>query len=147
MNKPYLRLLVTGSRNFTNSDFVESQLVVRFARAQQAGRGLLIVQGDCPNGPDRFAARWAMEQMRWGAQVDLESHRADWSRGPGEGFRRNERMVRLGAWGVLGFVADCVKPNCTRPRPHGSHGTMHCLKVAKVHDLPIRVWKTKGWQT
>lgn len=145
--QPMLRLIVTGSQGWTNQGFVWLQLTKALRRANDADRGLLVVQGDCQRGPDRFAKQWAMEQMRWGAAVDVEDHPADWSRGLSGGFRRSEKMVRLGAWGILGFLADCPKPDCKRPRPHGSHGTTHCLRVAKKHGIPAKAWKTKGWRT
>lgn len=144
MTEPALRLIVTGSRNWTNEDFVWGQLTKAMVAA--GGRKLIVVQGEGNRGPDRFARRWAMEQMRWGTQVDVESWEADRSNGPSGSFRRNERMVRAGAWGILGFLADCDKLDCRRPRPHGSHGTTHCLRVARRYLVPAKVWKTKGWK-
>lgn len=139
-----LRLLVTGSRNWTREHKVHLKLNEAVKRAR--GRNIILVHGGCPEGVDNFARRWYLREQVFNRQlVDMEIHRADWSKGLSAGFRRNEHMVRLGAWGVLGFVAPCTKPNCPRgPAPHGSHGTMHCLKVAKAHKLNIHAWK-ENW--
>ena len=147
MSKPALRLIVTGSRTFTNKDFVWMKLTNTMARVHGLGRNLLIVHGGCPEGPDAFADEWVDFLLSTKASgIDREVHLAKWRRlGPSAGFRRNEEMVRLGAWGVLGFLDQCYKPDCTRPKPHGSHGTSHCLKVARHYKIPIKAWKTKGW--
>lgn len=139
-----LRLLVTGSRNFRREHFVHRKLNEAVKRAR--GRDIILVHGDCPDGPDNFAHRWYGKERVFNRQlVDEDRVPADWSKGLSAGFRRNEVMVRRGAWGVLGFVAPCIKPNCPRgPAPHGSHGTMHCLKVAKAHHLNIKAWK-ENW--
>ena len=138
-----LRVIVTGSRTWTNWQFVWTKLD---GVLEKADRRIVVVQGECTDGPDMYAKRWALVQEAKGYPVTLENHKADWSQGNGAGFRRSERMVRLGAWGVLGFVDDCRLHYCNRPRPHGSHGTSHCLKVAKYYKIPIKAWKTKDWK-
>lgn len=140
-----LRLLITGSRNWSREHWVHIKLAEAMERAR--GRQVRLVHGGCPEGVDNFAQRWYERERVFNRQLlRPEIHRADWDKGLSGGFRRNERMVRLGAWGVLGFVAPCIKPGCTRNngQPHGSHGTSHCLKVAKAHNLHIRAWK-ENW--
>lgn len=138
-----LRLLVTGSQNFTKEHFVHTKLDQAVLRAR--GRRIILVQGACPKGPDNFAHRWYERRRVFNRNLSEEQVPADWHRfGLSAGFRRNEEMVRRGAWGVLGFVAPCIKPGCRREGIHGSHGTMHCLKVAKHYNLNIRAWK-ENW--
>lgn len=137
------RVIVTGSRNWINEDFVWTQLT---AVQWKEKRPLTVIHGGCRDGADRFAASWVLFQVSHGGMVRPLVFPADWSKGLSDGFRRNERMVRSGADLILGFLADCTKPGCDRPRPHGSHGTSHCLKVAKAHRIPVRAWRTKGWR-
>ncbi|MGX9924151.1 SLOG family protein [Streptomyces sp. NPDC002248] len=141
-----LRVIVTGSRNWSAEHIVHTKLDEAVGRA--APLPIILVQGGCSEGPDNFSHRWFLRTQvaNPSAVADEEIWEADWSQGLSGGFRRNEHMVRAGAWGVLGFVAPCIKPGCTRNggKPHGSHGTMHCLKVARHYNLPIRAWK-RGW--
>lgn len=139
-----LRLLVTGSRNWPHEHLVHIKLSEKL---QEAGpRGLILVHGGCPDGVDNFAHRWFERERINHPRLREEVHHANWLRDRGAaGFKRNEKMVRLGAWGVLAFVAPCIKEDCKREGAHGSHGATHCLKVAKHYNLPIRAWKTKEW--
>lgn len=140
-----LRLLVTGSRNWSREHLVHLKLNQALGRA--GNRRVRLVHGGCPQGVDNFAQRWyERERVFNNRLLDPDIYKADWNKGLSAGFRRNEQMVLDGAWGVLGFVAPCIKPRCTRDdgKPHGSHGTMHCLKVAKARGLPIKAWK-ENW--
>lgn len=136
-----LRLLVTGSRNWSREHQVHLKLAEAVRRAEN--RPVVLVHGGCLEGVDNFVSRWYERERVFNRHLHQEIHEADWDTGLSAGFRRNEFMVKLGAWGVLGFAGPCIKPSCKRPKPHGSHGTMHCLKVAKHYKLPIRAWKEK----
>ena len=75
---------------------------------------------------------------------------ADWFPGGrfdrSAGFRRNADMVKLvaeaiadGAAGECHALADeCVKRLCREPRPHGSHGTLHCASLAEEAGIETR---------
>lgn len=114
---PPARLLVTGSRDWTDSHPVSlllSRLPDDAVLVHGAARGL-----------DSIAAEAA---ERLGLQV--ESHPADWERrGRGAGFQRNQEMVNLGAEMCLAF-----------PVP-GSRGTVHCSTRAERDGIPTYlVW-------
>lgn len=136
-----LRLLLTGSREGVGEHLVFGKLSEK--RQQAGSRGLILVHGDCPDGVDNSGNRWYERERMHQPPLFEEAHPANWNKyGNSAGFRRNEVMVRMGAWGVLGLVAPCTKKDCKRkPQPHGTHGTMHCLKVAKHYGLPIQAWK------
>jgi hypothetical protein len=99
-----VRILVTGSRDWTDADAIESGL---WAVWVDAGSPLLtesmtVAHGACPTGADAIADAIA---LRVGMQV--ERHPADWERyGKRAGFIRNAEMVALGADICLAFIKD-----------------------------------------
>jgi hypothetical protein len=94
------RVLVTGSRDWTDSATIEAALTVAAAHAP-AGRVLVLVHGDA-RGADRIAAHHA---ARTGWRV--EAHPARWDRdGRAAGYRRNAAMVAAGADLCLAFIRD-----------------------------------------
>lgn len=89
-----MRLLVTGSRDWTDRAAIERELTRYYQR------GVTIVHGDCPTGADAIADHAAVE---WGWEV--ERHPADWNtHGKAAGFIRNKAMVGLGADLCLAFI-------------------------------------------
>lgn len=132
--KPF-RLLVTGSRDWRNPDVVCQALgdtVLEFKIPPE--RELIVVQGECPTGPDINAHLWG---LRYGATI--ESHPAknhgSW---PSCGPRRNAYMVDLGAHICLAFIGPCTSPRCRRTDPHGSHGATGCANLAEKHGIPVK---------
>ena len=95
-------------------------------------------------GADWHASQWAREAARitGSMAVGEEGRPADWYPGGkfdrGAGFGRNGEMIDDGAREVLAFLDDCALPRCSRPRPHGSHGTEHCAKWAGKAGMPVR---------
>jgi hypothetical protein len=115
------RVLVTGSREFTDYDMLAEVLAAELAEHPD----MIVVHGDCPSGLDALAKRWCVENG-----VAQEPHPADWRRlGKSAGFRRNTFMAGLGARRCHAF-----------PLP-GSRGTLHCMKVAKRAGIPVNVHK------
>jgi hypothetical protein len=101
MNQPY-RVLVTGSRTWTDEDAVRTAISV--AVASHNAEGVVIVHGACPHGADALADKIAQEM---GLQV--ERWPADWgTHGRSAGYRRNAAMVSRGADVCLAFIAPCV---------------------------------------
>ena len=128
---PALRILVTGSRSWTDKRAVADGLT---AVIGECGAHLIhgdppaldwhrvtVVHGDAA-GADRIADRIA---RAWGMTV--EAHPADWSRhGRSAGHQRNAEMVRLGADVCLAF-------------PLGeSRGTRGCMQLAEKAGIPVR---------
>jgi hypothetical protein len=103
------RILVTGSRTWTDAE------AIRGALARHYAPGVVLVSGACPHGADAIAERIWREL---GGQV--ERHPAQWDRyGRAAGFRRNATMVELGADVCLAFIRN------------GSRGASHTARLAE----------------
>jgi hypothetical protein len=151
------RVLVTGSRTWDRPGVIQEALI----GIQDAHRGerLVLVHGMCDprhpatGQPVRWAvashlddwqkaallgADWLAAHIADGFGWEIEAHPADWQRHKkAAGFRRNEHMVSLGASECRAFLAECVKPGCSVPRPHASHGGSHCADLAKRAGIPV----------
>jgi hypothetical protein len=129
------RILVTGSRDWTDERAIAAALLEVRDRAVTAGpQRILVVDGACPTGVDEIAHRWA---RLWGWLT--ERHPADWNRyGKAAGFRRNAEMVAVGADTCLAFIRPCTKPGCPDHAngPHGSHGATDCADRAEGAGIP-----------
>jgi hypothetical protein len=124
-----MRILVTGSRNWTNPRAVEAALsavwlhfYVRGASAQP-----VVVHG-AARGADTLAAQAAVQ-----FGFDVEAHHANWQQfGRAAGPRRNAEMVALGADICLAFPLGA------------SPGTRGCMALARTAGIPVvdasRVW-------
>lgn len=139
MSTPY-RVLVTGSRTWPHPGWVCLALGQHLA-ALPPDVTLTVVHGGAARGADLSASGWCARAAAEGWPVQQEQHPADWlAHGKAAGPRRNARMVELGAEVCLAFIAECPKPACRRPRPHGSHGAMHCAQLAERAGIPVRRW-------
>lgn len=137
------RILVTGSRRWSDRHTVEVAIRHEALRLGGLGRSVTVVHGGAHTGADVCAAVSA-EAM----DLRVEEHRADWrapcrpdcqpdhrkpkgSPGrdfcPAAGCYRNQHMVDLGADICLAF-----------PLP-GSRGTWDCVERAKAAGIPVRV--------
>lgn len=100
---PY-RILVTGWRFWPRafSWFVDQMLTVAASWPVDAGRKVIVVDGECPRGGvDLYAHEWTTREL--GEQYS-ERHPAPWgTMGGGAGPQRNTHMVNLGADICLGF--------------------------------------------
>ncbi|MEO3856141.1 SLOG family protein [Acrocarpospora sp. B8E8] len=150
--KPY-RVLLTGSRNYLNRDAILATVLDIWHDATEQDREVEWVHGDCKQGADALA-----DEILTGLGFTPERHPADWDhctgpkckpahrqrRGrsgtwcPTAGLDRDARMVVLGADECVAFVADCVKPNCRKPQPHGSHGASETARLADEAGIPVR---------
>lgn len=143
MTTPY-RVLVTGSRDWTDRRAVEDTLTTAGALAIALGQRLVVVHGACPTGVDQIADEWANWHRDRGAAFDIERHPAqghpseDFGPWPGAGPRRNAFMVGLGADACFAFIGPCTSPRCRRPGPHPSHGASGCADLAEQADIPVR---------
>jgi hypothetical protein len=111
-----MRILVTGSRTWTDTQ------VIRKALAEYFHPEAILVTGACPRGADAIAEHiW----RSWGGQV--ERHPADWHRyGRSAGYRRNADMVSLGAVVCLAFIRDA------------SSGATHTAQLAEVAGITTK---------
>lgn len=118
-----MRILVTGSRSWTDANCIERALWNEYLQMREHGP-VLLVSGACPTGADAIAEHvWARNYL------PIERHPAEWHPGgvydPSAGFKRNAEMVELGADVCLAFIKD------------GSRGATHTANLAEVAGIPI----------
>lgn len=123
MIAPRYRILVTGSRTWTDSDVIAFELGLVIGSRPETLVVPVIVHGHCPKGADAIADDLA---HRFGLPV--ERHPADWdAHGKRAGFLRNQAMVDLGAAICLAFIRD------------GSKGATHTMEAASRAGIPVRI--------
>lgn len=135
------RLLVTGSRDWSDYDVIRraiSQVVAERVAETGAPYPPIVVVHGAARGADLLAAKAAGE-----FRLTPEPHRAVWknpdgSRNRRAGYERNELMVSLGADLCLAFVMPCQKSGCGGREAHDSHGTAHCMGLARQAGIDIR---------
>lgn len=113
-----MRVLITGSREWTEREAVEEPLLAYY---MFYGDNLVVVHGDCPTGADRIAKEFCDEM-----DIKQDPHPANWNRyGRSAGPLRNQKMVGLGADICLAY-------------PLGkSQGTRGCMKLAREAGIPV----------
>lgn len=118
-----LRILVTGSRHWTDRDRIAATLDQTW-RDHGSPRSVVLAHGDCPYGGADILAADVAEERGW--QVD--PHPAEWKRyGRRAGPIRNQAMVDLGADVVIAFPEE------------GSRGTWDCVRKARTAGIPVHV--------
>jgi hypothetical protein len=120
-----LRLLVCGSREWTDRELLAATVDQAIAEHGQGRPGVVLIEGDA-RGADRLAGRLARARG-W----QLEVYPADWQRhGRSAGMRRNARMLREGRPElVLAFTDDLA----------ASRGTADMVRRARAARLPVMV--------
>lgn len=146
----WARVLVTGSRTYRHRDYVR-ELLWDYLRYYGP---LIIVHGDCDDGPDAYAKEWAIEHEIFGVAHDpVPVTKQEWETlGHAAGPRRNERMAdhlaMLQKSDVTAlcaaFIDPCTQLRCHRPRPHGSHGAAQCADYAE--SLGITTWRYETYE-
>jgi hypothetical protein len=122
-----VRVLVTGSRDWTDRDGVRAALNVVLSE-KPLHEKLVVVHGACPTGADRWADEWARTHAEC-HDVTAERHPAPWrTAGKQAGHWRNQHMVNLGADLCLAFF----QPGAA------NKGTADCVRKALAADIPIR---------
>jgi SLOG family YspA-like protein len=118
-----LRLLVCGSRDWTDADLLAD--VVDRLVAEHGRVGVVLIEGGA-RGADRLAGELARARG-W----QLETYPADWQRhGRAAGLRRNARMLHEGRpERVLAFTDDLTS----------SRGTADMVRRARAAGLPVLV--------
>lgn len=109
-----MRVLVCGSRDFTNTGFVYETL----DRLSKAWIDPVIIEGDA-RGVDRIAGYWAKKHG-----YTLLLYPADWSMGKRAGPLRNKKMLEEG------------KPDLVIAFP-GEKGTANMVKLAKEAGVEV----------
>jgi len=130
-----VRILTTGSREFTDYVLVESTIAAVWR--EHGGAPLLLVHG-AARGADTLVARVAAS--RPDERSTAEAHPADWDkyrpadddRKNSAGFIRNQEMVDAGAVVCLAFYRSSAR----------NSGTRDCVRRARKAGIPVReVWQ------
>lgn len=123
-----MRILVTGSRRWSDADVV-NQVLFNYRMTAGIGEPVTIVHGHCPTGADAMADLWTVSAHSVDPDVALpERHPAKWDvYGPAAGPLRNQEMVDLGADLCLAFVEP------------GSRGTRDCIRRARAAGIDVVV--------
>lgn len=123
-HKAARRVLITGSRNMTDSSSVYKVL----DKELKKHGSITVVHGAHRSGADRFAREWTIQAMaKYGDKVKHDPHPAEWSvYGNAAGPIRNQKMVDLGADIVYGF-------------PRGvSRGTRDAMSKARIAGIKVK---------
>jgi hypothetical protein len=121
-----LRVLITGSRVFTERDTIAAALTL--VHRENPGRPIIVCHGQA-TGADSLSGSVARQHP---GRLIEEAHPADWR--PGgvynsmAGFDRNQLMVDLGAEVCLAFLQDGER----------NSGTRDCIRRAKKAKIPVR---------
>lgn len=117
------RVLVTGSRDWTDTQLIWTALQSECLLAAEEHRPMVVVHG-AARGVDSLAERWAYRNL-----VAVERHPAQWRQNgvynPQAGLLRNRKMVSLGADVCLAFIRS------------GSRGASHCARLAEQAGIPV----------
>lgn len=149
MTKPkgkHIRVLVTGSRDWKDREVVWIQL----SSVPWPPKQISLVYGGA-KGADGLAAEYAIKYGWW----RLLPYKPDWvGLGKRAGMVRNIEMVDSGVQYLFAFINECTKKNCTKKKPHGSHGSTQCVEYAqslpKTRRPKIFIsygsWKPEDWE-
>lgn len=120
-----LRVLITGSRDWTDFETIFKALDDALSLASGRGVPLRVVHG-AARGADSIAQAWYDDRKAKGVDVQIERHPAKWTTlGKRAGTVRNLEMIALGAEMCLAF-----------PLPE-SIGTRHCMRHAQLNGIPV----------
>lgn len=100
-----MRVLITGSRDWTNVDAIRQILEAFSAKFIKNDEKVTLVSGACPTGADALCEQIA-EELGW----TIERHPADWNtHGKRAGFLRNAEMVKTNPDYCLAFIKNGSK--------------------------------------
>lgn len=95
-----LKILVTGSRDWTDAHRIEVALFRELYETKTFGPDAVLIHGACPTGADALAEEYATR-----AEMHIIRRPADWDRhGKRAGFLRNVELVELEPDVCLAFI-------------------------------------------
>lgn len=119
------RLLVTGSRTWTDYSVIRDVLYISFLQLGGNSEPITLVHGGAKGADSMAGEIWARN-----SGMPVEVHRAMWEMfGRRAGFQRNQEMVALGADLGLAFIKD------------SSAGASQCAALAEAAGIPVRYFR------
>jgi hypothetical protein len=126
-----IRIIVTGSRTWSDRDVIWASLDHVADAARQVGIPVIVAHG-CASGADQLADEWVLARRHAKWPVEAQRFPAEWTRyGRRAGMVRNQEMVKPGADVCLAFILDRSK------------GATHCADLAEAND--IRTQRIERW--
>ncbi|MGN7135836.1 SLOG family protein [Streptomyces pseudogriseolus] len=120
-----MRLLVTGSRSWTDRALLEGVIGEVLWLGRYRPRDVILTHGACPRGADAMADEFARE-----IGMSVRRHPADWDQyGKRAGFLRNAEMVSAGADLCFAFIKG------------GSPGASMTADLAKKAGIPTQIFE------
>jgi hypothetical protein len=124
MKKEYLRIAVTGGRDYPNKDLIFKVLDKQKLICETVGCKMFLVVGDA-TGADAYARLWAFEHL---PTEDWQMFEADWTRwGKSAGHRRNRDML------ISGIDKLCAFP--------GGNGTADMTRICRNVGIFVKEYK------
>lgn len=140
--KHLARVIVCGSRNWTDRETLYRELYHLRNRLAQEFDGMIVVQGACPfGGADKMASEWASIATNKFLPITDEPHPPDFKKYENKiraYHTRNQDMANAGALLCLGF-SDGVGPN-------GAWGTGDMFSRALKSGIPVRGFPSRNHQ-
>jgi len=120
------KILVTGSREFSNIEMVRSALIAEVP----TGEDVIVIQGDAA-GADRIAKELAIASPI----ATVVTVPADWVNRPRwqAGPLRNQHMLELNPDIVLAFFKEGA----------GNRGTQNCVNQARDMGIPVKEFRSE----
>lgn len=125
------KLVVTGSRAWTNRFWLGAYLDMTYANVLSAGKEMVVGVGDCPTGADMMTYEWCR-----GNGLRPRVYKADWDQyGGAAGPVRNRKMLKeIEPDLVMGFLQ----------RGEANRGTLDCLDQAETLGIDyLEFWSDK----
>jgi hypothetical protein len=133
-----MRVIVSASRSWTKPQPIRDRLD-QLVDELPHKHVLFLIYGDARGG-DTIIHQWVLDHTSvW---IRGQRYTADWeTHGKAAGIVRNIEMVDSGGELCIGFLRPCANPKCTRPQPHYTHGTTHCLDYARKKGIRVEEFR------
>ena len=124
MKNKIIRVIIAGGRDFKNYNLLKEKVDYYLQHAINNNFKIVIVSG-VARGADKLGERYAKEKG-----YEIAYFTADWSKGKGAGYLRNEQMAEYAKQKQGALIAFW---------DNQSKGTKHMIDLAKKHNLHTRV--------
>ena len=137
--KPY-RVIVAGSRGYTDYQFVKTKLDVLLSSKVEEGYTIIIVSGKEPTGADALGEKYAKERGYF-----VDEYPAQWNDIQGKpynelGKRKDGSLYWKKAGPARNEEMAAIANACVIFRVNMSYGSTDMYNRAQAHKLAVRVY-------